>query len=173
MIYVIESNLIISTSRKPSQKTRRFAQFLKHYFNATYINRGKMSFSKVINTSKQEENSLLIVLMEVKGNPSNIDVYNLDKDEENPIFSLNFNVSLPKSNNRINTDSSKISIINKNNQLNSLFELFTRINTKEHVKENAIMIKESQNYMADVYFIDRDANTLPYKMYIKDFKIGD
>ena len=81
MLYKINSSIIISTSRKPSQITRRFAQFLKHYFNATYINRGKTSFTKVMNQAKQHENSILLIITETKGNPSNIDIYTLENDD--------------------------------------------------------------------------------------------
>ena len=91
MIFTISSNLIITTSRKPSQITRRFAQFLKHYFNATYINRGKTSFNKIKNQVPDE--SKLVIINETKGNPSSINVYDIGIDSENPLYSLYVNVS--------------------------------------------------------------------------------
>lgn len=172
MIYALESKVIITTSRKPSQITRRFAQFIKHYFNATYINRGKMSFKKVINNAKQENNSILLILTETKGNPSNLDIYDVKKDEENPILNLNFNISLPPNNNRINVDSNNILFINKSNSLNEIFELFTKIDIKEHIDKNCIIIQDDDENLANILFIDKDGKNTQYKIYLKGFNMN-
>lgn len=172
MLYKFESNIIISTSRKPSQITRRFAQFIKHYFNAKYINRGKMSFRKVISLSKNEENSRLLILNETKGNPSSIDVYNTIEDDENPIANVNFTTSLPPENSKINTDSSNIIFINKNKQITELFQQFRKIETKEHIRENCIIIKESDKNLADILFIDKNGNDTKYKLFLKSYKLN-
>lgn len=172
MIYTIESDLIITTSRKPSQITRRFAQFIKHYFNATYINRGKMSFRKIINTAKQEENSLLLILTETKGNPSNIDVYDTKIDDENPIANLYFNISIPSQNSRINVNSNEIFIINKSGCLDELFERFTRINSTEHIDTNCIIIRDDEDNLADITFIDKHGEDCRYKIYLKGFNLS-
>jgi U3 small nucleolar ribonucleoprotein protein IMP4 len=172
MLYTIESKLIITTSRKPSQITRRFAQFIKHYFGASYINRGKMSFSKVIFKAKEEENTLLLILNETKGNPSSIDVYNVSVDDENPFLNLNFTISLPSSNNRINTDINNIFFINKNNKLDDLFDLFVSVDVDEHIDNNCVVVKSSEDNLADIIFIDRNANDTRYKIFLKGFNIN-
>lgn len=172
MIYTIKSDLIITTSRKPSQITRRFAQFIKHYFDATYINRGKMSFRKITNTAKQADNSMLLILTETKGNPSSIDIYDIKKDDENPIANLYFNISIPSQNNRINVNPSEIFIINKSNSLNELFERFTKINTTEHIDKNCILIKDDEENLANITFIDKNGDDCKYKIYLKGFDLN-
>lgn len=171
MLYSIESKLIITTSRKPSQITRRFAQFIRHYFGAYYINRGKMSFSKVILKAKENENTLLLILNETKGNPSSIDVYDVSVDDEKPFLNLNFTISLPSQNNRINTDSNNILFIDKNKKLNSLLEVFVNVDVDEHIKENCVIIKDSEDNMADIMFIDKDGNDTGYKIFLKGFNV--
>ena len=171
MIYALKSNLIITTSRKPSQITRRFAQFMKHYFNATYINRGKMSFRKVINTAKTEENNLLLVLTETKGNPSSIDIYDVKKNDENPIGNLYFNVSLPSQNSRINVNSDEIFFINKSKSMDEFFSIFTQIDTKEHIDKNCIIIRDDEDNLANMTFIDKNKKDCKYKVYIKGFNV--
>ena len=172
MIYAIKSNLIISTSRKPSQITRRFAQFIKHYFNATYINRGKMSFRKVINASKLEDDALLLIITETKGNPSSIDIYDTRKDDENPIANLYFNISLPSQNSRINVNCEEIFFVNKSRSLDELFEKFTKIDTKEYIDKNCIIVRDDEENLASITFIDKNGNDCKYKIYLKGFNLS-
>ncbi|MDO5825383.1 MAG: hypothetical protein Q4Q22_03300 [Methanosphaera sp.] len=172
MIYAIKSDLIITTSRKPSQITRRFAQFIRHYFDAVYINRGKMSFRKVVNFAKQEENSLLLILTETKGNPSNIDIYDVQADDENPIANIYFNISLPSQNNRINVDSSEIFFVNKSKSLDEFFDNLTGIDAKEHIEKNCIIITDDDENMAKAIFIDKNGQDCRYKVYIKGFNLN-
>lgn len=169
MILKLNSNLIITTSRKPSQNTRRFAQFLKHYFDCPYLNRGKQSFNKMINLSKGYKDSLLLVLTETKGNPSNIDVYDINKDSENPLYNIYINVSLPKENKRINVNPEEIVFINKTNHLKSLNELFTEIKVNERVKNNYIVIldDDKNDSVVKIEFIDKTGENTNYSIYVK------
>ncbi len=173
MIFRIDSDLIITTSRKPSQKTRRFAQFLKHYFNFMYINRGKTSFNKIVNQVKQENVNKLLVITETKGNPSSINIYNTE-DYENPIFSIYLNVSLPQNNSKINVDSENIFIINKAKSLNEINELFIPLKSQEKIKNNCIITRDydKNDSIASVTFIDKKGEDTKYKVYIKGFKIN-
>lgn len=173
MLFKINSKLVISTSRKPSQITRRFAQFLKHYFNGVYINRGKASFSKVINQAKQYENSLLFIITETKGNPSSINIYNLEKDDENPQSSIYINVSLPQENNKINTLSDNIIIINKSSDLDELFSECEVIKSAEKIKENCVIIRDNEKEFISASFIDKKGEDTKFKVYIKGFKLSD
>lgn len=168
MLYKINSKIIISTSRKPSQITRRFAQFLKHYFNATYINRGKTSFTKILNQAKQHENSVLLIITETKGNPSNIDVYDLE-DEDNPLISIHLSVSLPQHNNPINTNGDEITFINKVKDYNELFDVFAPVESNEKIKSNCILIEDKKEICAR--FFDKKGNDTKYKAYLKGYNI--
>lgn len=172
MLFKINSKLVISTSRKPSQITRRFAQFLKHYFNGLYINRGKSSFNKVINQAKQEENSLLLIITETKGNPSSINIYNLEKNSENPIKSIYINVSLPQNNNKVNTTSNEIVFINKSREIDELFSNCEIIKSDEKIHENCVIIRDTEELIS-ANFIDKKGNDTKFKVYIKGFKIDE
>lgn len=173
MIFTIDSNIIITTSRKPSQITRRFAQFIKHYFNATYINRGKTSFNKIVNQI-DEDNSKLVVVTETKGNPSSINVYDTKIDSQNPLYSLYINVSLPQSNSNINVDSNNIIVISKTKALDELNEMFISFKPSEKIKTNCIIIKDDdkKDNVANVTFIDKKGLDTKYKIYIKGFNIN-
>ena len=68
--------MLISSSRKPSQKTRSFCKNISNAFNYPYINRGKMSLRDLfLKVNVLDENSLMLVY-ENKGNPSKITFYN-------------------------------------------------------------------------------------------------
>ena len=172
MLFRINSKLVISTSRKPSQITRRFAQFLKHYFNGIYINRGKSSFSKVVNQAKQHENSLLLVITETKGNPSSINVYDLEKDSQNPKSSIYVNVSLPQDNNKVNTND-EIVVVNKSAELEELFSECEVIKSSDKIKENCIIIRDDEKEFISASFIDKNGKDTKFKVYVKGFKLSD
>ncbi len=71
--------MILTTSRKPGRKTRRFAKVISRYFNWTYIQRGK--------TPSQEFGSRYAIVQEIKGNPAVLKIY--DGEE---VFSMRFSV---------------------------------------------------------------------------------
>lgn len=60
--------MIITTSRKPSRKTRSFAKALSRFLNCKYIQRGKMSL-------KGLDNERMWVISEFKGNPAFLSFY--------------------------------------------------------------------------------------------------
>lgn len=171
MLFKINSELVISTSRKPSQITRRFAQFLKHYFNGTYINRGKSSFSKVVNQAKQYENAFLIMITETKGNPSSLNIYDLENDSENPVGSIYITVSLPQENNKVNTGD-EIIIINKSSDFEEFLSECEVIKSDEKIKENCIVIQDDEKFISASFF-DKKGEDTKYKIYIKGFKISE
>lgn len=171
MLFKVNSKLVISTSRKPSQITRRFAQFLKHYFNGVYINRGKSSFSKVVNQAKQYDNSLLIIITETKGNPSSLNVYDLEKDSENPVSSLYLTVSLPQENNKVNTND-EIIIINKSSEFEEFLSELDVVNVDDKVKENCIVVRDDEKFICASFF-DKKGEDTKFKVYIKGFKINE
>ncbi len=60
--------MILTTSRKPSRKTRSLAKALSRFMNWKYIQRGKISFSEF-------DNEELWVISELKGNPAFLSFY--------------------------------------------------------------------------------------------------
>jgi len=61
---------IITTSRKPSRKTRRFTKAIARFFNWKYVNRGKMSIESLKSISED-----FWIVSEVKGNPAILVLY--------------------------------------------------------------------------------------------------
>lgn len=174
MILRIDSNLTITTSRKPSQITRRFAQFLKHYFDAVYINRGKSNFNKIINQLRMNNKTKLLVITETKGNPSSVNLYDIEMDVKKPQVSIFLNVSLPHNNKKINVDSENIVFINKAKTLNEINNLFIPYETREKIKTNCIISRDydDENIIAIITFFDKKGIDTKYKLYIKEYKIN-
>ncbi|RBQ22931.1 putative Brix domain-containing ribosomal biogenesis protein [Candidatus Methanobinarius endosymbioticus] len=64
--------MLISTSRKPSSKTRAFCKNLSHALGTDYINRGKMSMRELQLKSADMGSKSIALVYEMKGNPSKI-----------------------------------------------------------------------------------------------------
>ncbi len=59
--------MILTTSRKPSRKTRRLAKVLSRFFNWNYVQRGK--------TPIEEFGRKFAIIQEIKGNPAFLKIY--------------------------------------------------------------------------------------------------
>jgi U3 small nucleolar ribonucleoprotein protein IMP4 len=97
--------MLITTSRKPSQRTRSFCRNLERVLNSKYVNRGKMSIRDVMIKSIQLKFKSTAIVSESKGNPSRIDLY--DADGEN-IISLDVTVSISPLKGRVEKDKLRI-----------------------------------------------------------------
>ena len=84
--------MLITTSRKPSSRTRSFARSLERVLNSKSINRGKMSIRDVILKAKALGHLKIAVISEMKGNPSRMDFY----DSEGEII-LSFAITVSNS----------------------------------------------------------------------------
>ncbi len=78
--------MILTTSRKPSRKTRRLAKVLARFMNWRYMNRGKLSMDDIF---EMLENESLAIINEVKGNPAFLTIFNHKKEI---LLRLRFNV---------------------------------------------------------------------------------
>ncbi|MDO5849376.1 MAG: ribonucleotide-diphosphate reductase subunit beta [Methanobrevibacter sp.] len=67
--------MLISTSRKPSPKTRKFCKNFAHATGSTYINRGKMNMREVLLRALEEDEVNVAIVNEIKGNPSKVTFY--------------------------------------------------------------------------------------------------
>ena len=67
--------MLISTSRKPSQKTRKFCKTLARTTGSTSVNRGKMNMRELLLKSLEVDEINLAIVNEIKGNPSKITFY--------------------------------------------------------------------------------------------------
>lgn len=73
--------MLISTSRKPSSKTRAFCKNLSHALGTDYINRGKMSMRELQLKSADINSRTIALVYEMKGNPSKITFFNNNGEE--------------------------------------------------------------------------------------------
>ena len=67
--------MLISTSRKPSQKTRKFCKVLARTTDSTSVNRGKMNMRELLLKALEVDEYNVAVVNEIKGNPSRISFY--------------------------------------------------------------------------------------------------
>lgn len=78
--------MLLTTSRKPSRRTRSLAKVLAKFMNWTYINRGKLSISDLFDICQDK----LAIIKEIKGNPAFLEIY--DKNQ-NLLLKLMFSIS--------------------------------------------------------------------------------
>ncbi|MET1124482.1 MAG: rRNA maturation protein [Archaeoglobaceae archaeon] len=76
--------MILTTSRKPSRRTRSLAKALARFANWRYVNRGKMSLEDIAKLSSD-----FAIISEIKGNPAFITFYRMAK----PFLRISFTVS--------------------------------------------------------------------------------
>lgn len=100
--------MLITTSRKPSQRTRSFCKSLANVLNVKNITRGKMSIRDVLVKSSELGSGKIMLVSEMKGNPNKID---FQDEKGDTLFSMDVTVGIPKtgaSNNRVQPNSLKI-----------------------------------------------------------------
>ncbi|WP_456472716.1 rRNA maturation protein [Methanocaldococcus sp.] len=68
--------MIITSSRKPSQRTRSFLRDLERTLNIPYIQRGKLSLKDLFNIDKH-----ILLIGEFRGNPGTLVVYDAEKNK--------------------------------------------------------------------------------------------
>ncbi len=67
--------MIITTSKKPSQRTRSFARELERTLNIPYVQRGKLSLKEIFEIDKH-----VLLIGEFKGNPGTLVVYDVENE---------------------------------------------------------------------------------------------
>jgi len=68
----------ITTSRKPSVRTRVFAKDISFLFNANYYTRGKSSISDLVSNARYNAVSLVCIITEKDGNPKQLLLMEVD-----------------------------------------------------------------------------------------------
>lgn len=79
--------MLITSSRKPSAKTRTLCKYLSRFIGASYVNRGKMGMQELLELAGAEP---LILVGEYHGNPGELSFYG---KAGNLLFSLRFTES--------------------------------------------------------------------------------
>ena len=110
--------MLISTSRKPSQKTRKFCKNFAHSTDSTSVNRGKMNMRDLLLKALAEDEVNLAVVNEIKGNPSKITFYSNNGDI---LFTIL--ISVTTTNERLNISPSQLKIVSEVQELNCLSDI--------------------------------------------------
>ena len=165
--------MLITTSRKPSQRTRSFCKSLNRVFKSEYTNRGKMSIRDVLLKSSEIGFNKTAVISETKGNPSKIEFYN---EKGDILISLDVTVSVPTSRGgRVKKDdlSFRCEVDDLDNLAENLVEIFDIPECKDQLKqENILLLKYGGNEKkAALEFYDTKGASIGPKIYIKNWKL--
>lgn len=157
--------MFITTSRKPSAKTRTFCRSLSRALNADYTNRGKMSFRDVL--IKASGFKIIAVVSEIKGNPSRIEFYN-QKGEI--LLTLYITEAILDLNGRINPD--KLTLRCEIDELTP--KLLDILEIKEDdggSNENLLWIKKGEKGSKAIFeFYGSDGSVVNPKIYVRRFE---
>lgn len=164
--------MLITTSRKPSQRTRSFCKSFVRVLNSSYINRGKMSIRDVLIKSSELGYNKIAVVSETKGNPSRIDFQ--DKDGE-VILSMDVTVGIPNSN-----ASSKSRVQSENLKLHSEVQELDKLGIIMDIPklpegsafENVLVIREDdENNRAVMEFYGSNGMETGPKIFVKEWRL--
>ena len=153
--------MLISTSRKPSQKTRKFCKNLAHATGSTSVNRGKMNMRELLLKALEVDEYNLAVVNEIKGNPSRISFYSNDGE-----LLLTILVGVTLENEKMNIAPSKLKIVSEVDKLNILSDILD-LDLVDKAEDNYILISESDDSQARIRFINKFGDTLKFQINVK------
>ena len=154
--------MLISTSRKPSQKTRKFCKNLAHATDSTSVNRGKMNMRELLLRALDEDEINLAIVNEIKGNPSRITFYS-NKGE----VLITVLISVTTTNERLNISPSKLKIVTEVQKLNCLSDILG-FELVDKAEENYINITNGyDDLVAKINFINKFGDKTDFQINIK------
>ena len=160
--------MLITTSRKPSKRTRSFCRSLNRVLTSEYVNRGKMSMRDVLLKASELGSSRVALIHEFQGNPSKLSFYD---DGGNELISLDITVSIPE--NRINIQKDQLTLKCEMSELEDMGDVF-QLESNPVSESNYLLVKESSNqYKAVLEFYDRHGVFTGLKIFVKDYQKGD
>lgn len=157
--------MFITTSRKPSSKTRTFCQSLSRALNADYTNRGKMSFRDVL--IKASGFKIISVVSQVKGNPSRIEFFN---ENGELLLTLYISESILDLKGKINSD--KLTLRCEIDNLKDILLEILQINEcVTEINENLIWVKKGNTENTAIFeFYGKDGSIVNPKIYVRRFE---
>ena len=157
--------MFITTSRKPSAKTRTFCQSLSRVLNADYTNRGKMSFRDVL--IKASGFKIIAVVSQVKGNPSRIEFFN---ENGELLLTLYISESILNLKGKINPD--KLTLrCEIDNLRKKLLEILQINECLTEINKNIIWVKKGEGEnTAVIEFYGNDGSMVNPKIYVRRFE---
>ena len=156
--------MLISTSRKPSQKTRKFCKNLAH---ATGSNRGKSNMRELLLKALELEEHNLAIVNEIKGNPSRVTFYS-NKGEVLLIILIGVNTS----NERCHILPKNLKIVSKVEELNVLSEILG-FELVDKAGENYILISKEEDLIAKINFVNKFGDKTDLQINVKKILDGE
>lgn len=153
--------MLISTSRKPSQKTRKFCKNLAHATGSTSVNRGKMNMRELLLKALEVDEYNLAVVNEIKGNPSRISFYS-NKGE----LLLTILIGVTLANEKSNIAPSQLKIVSEVKELDILSEILD-LDLVDEAQENYILVSKSDDSVARIRFINKFGDTREFQINVK------
>jgi len=133
--------MLISTSRKPSSKTRVFCKNLSHALGTEYVNRGKMSMRELQLKSNSIGLNNIALVYEMKGNPSKITFFSNNGEELLVILG-----SVNTTNQRLHIKTSELSFKSEIPELEVLSDIFPINKYNDNYNENHIYVEKLEDY---------------------------
>ena len=153
--------MLISTSRKPSQKTRKFCKVLSRTTDSTSVNRGKMNMRELLLKALEVDEYNVAVVNEIKGNPSRISFYS-NKGE----LLLTLLVGVTLENEKTNIAPSQLKMVSEVGELNVLSEILD-FDLVDSAEDNYILIAKSEDSPARIQFINKFGDKLKFQINVK------
>ena len=152
--------MLISTSRKPSQKTRKFCKNLAHATGSTSVNRGKSNMRELLLKA-------LAIVNEIKGNPSRVTFYS-NKGE----ILLIILIGVTTSNERCHILPKNLKIVSKVEKLNVLSEILG-FELVDKASENYILISKEDDLIAKINFVNKFGDKTDLQINVKKILDGE
>ncbi|MBI5458638.1 Brix domain-containing protein [Methanobacterium sp.] len=160
--------MLITTSRKPSQRTRTFCRGLERVLKARCTNRGKMSLRDVFLKANEIGEDRVAVVSERDGNPNGMEFY-----QDGELFiSLQLTVDFSLSKGRMKKDNLHIRC-----EVDELKDLSPEIfeipleEPQEYSDENLILIRTSKSRPLIEFFDGKGLATGP-RIYLQGWEIA-
>lgn len=153
--------MLISTSRKPSQKTRKFCKNFARLTDSTSVNRGKMNMRELLLKALELDEINLAVVNEIKGNPSKITFYS-NKGE----VLLVILISVTQDSEKLNIAPSRLKIVSEFDKLNILSDILG-IDLVDKAEDNYILVSQDEKLIAKINFINKFGDRLNFQINVK------
>ena len=153
--------MLISTSRKPSQKTRKFCKNLAHATGSTSVNRGKMNMRELLLKAIEVDEFNLAIVNEIKGNPSRISFYS-NRGE----LLLSILIGASEGSEKMNIAPSQLKIVSEVDKLNVLKDILD-MDLVDKAEENYILIAKSDDSVAKINFINKFGDKINFQINVK------
>lgn len=154
--------MLISTSRKPSPKTRKFCKNFSHATGSTYVNRGKMNMRELLLRALEEDEVNLAVVNEIKGNPSKVTFYS-NKGE----ILLVILITASLTNERLHILPKDLTVVSRVKKLDIISKIFN-FDLVDKDNSNYIFIDNgTDNLLATIEFVNKFGEKTEFKIKVR------